>query len=99
MSPEDENEEISFDSSNERIIEGASSPDQLNPSMTSSLSNNTNQLWGIRISIQGLDIIPEEFRFVRVDLGNCLNLSSVTYSANFHYSVVVKNLGQLSHFR
>ena len=64
LSPDDESikdEDLYFDQSNERIIEGASSPDM---SATNSSSDSvTNGLWGIRIKIEALDVIPEEFRY------------------------------------
>ena len=66
LSPDDESikdEDLYFDQSNERIIEGASSPDM---SATNSSSDSvTNGLWGIRIKIEALDVIPEEFRYLK----------------------------------
>ena len=74
LSPDDESikdEDLYFDQSNERIIEGASSPDM---SATNSSSDSvTNGLWGIRIKIEALDVIPEEFRYFKdkIYVRNC----------------------------
>ena len=44
--------------SNERIVEGASSPDQLTRSVCDEIENG---LWGLRITIERLDLLPDDF--------------------------------------
>ena len=87
LSPDDESikdDDLYFDQSNERIIEGASSPDM---SATNSSSDSvTNGLWGIRIKIEALDVIPEEFRYLE-DKISWSEISIVLYSGRFRFCI------------